>query len=157
MSTPREQQLQEMFDRYLERTAGEPARTAALSLGVDSTYIAKLRGGWRPTRVREELWQRLVKEVGLRAGQVVREAAPAPFGAESRDFYRGKQETLMDVMRWVVDQQAQIGRYLSAISDQPGLPKDLSRAVEDLEAEAAVLDQLPSLPAPAPKKEKRRA
>lgn len=156
VSSPREQQLQEMFDRYLEMTVGEPARTAALTLGVDSTYIAKLRGGWRPSRVREELWQRLVAVMASASRNALREGEVS-YLAQSREYYRGKQDTLMDVMRWVVDQQSQIGRYLRAADEGPARGQSVTPSVDEAEAAEAILDQLPPPAKRAPQQRRKKA
>lgn len=44
-----------MLESHREHTASE----LAVSLGVDRSYVAKLRTGWRPTRVRDDLLGRL--------------------------------------------------------------------------------------------------
>lgn len=139
-----------MFDEYLHATADLPAREAAVTLGVDDTYISKLRTGWRPSRVREELWRNLVGALTKPTYGVVRESGVG-YRGESREYYRGKQDTLMAMMRWVVDQQAQIGAYLRHPDERPPTP-----TVDEVEDEAAVLKQLP-VPDPQQAGKKRRA
>lgn len=139
-----------MFDQYLALTEGQPAVQAAVSLGVDDTYISKLRTGWRPSRVREDLWQRLVAVLSSAARQAVREPAVG-YRGESREYYRGKQDTLMDIMRWVVDQQSQIGAYLRHREGEAITP-----TVDEAEAAEAILDRLPPpQKAPAQQRKKR--
>lgn len=141
-----------MFDRFVALTAGETPRTAAASLGVDNTYITKLRTGWRPSRVREDLWDRLVAVLAsaARGPMSVREGG-SEWNAKSPDYLRGQRDLLSELITWATDKRAKIDPALARSTEE------LSRAVEDLEAEAEVLDQLPPLPAPAPKKQKRRA
>lgn len=101
--------------------------------------------------MRPELLRRLVElDSAQRPARAVREEG-ATYGLEPRDYYRGKQDTLMDVMRWVVGQQAQIGAYLRAHDGPPPTP-----SVDEAEAAEAILEQLPkSRPRQEPKK--RRA
>lgn len=152
MSSPREVQLKEMFDAYVRLVQGESVRAAALTLGVDNTYVARLRSGWRPTRVRDEIWQRLVavlasasRQAGA-GGKTVREQ-DVGYGESSRDYYRGKQDTLMDVMKWVVNQQAQIGEHLRR-------ERVVTPTADEVEAGAAILESLP--PQRAKKQEQKK-
>lgn len=59
MSSPRSQQLEGIIDRILEAHPNHSNVELGASLGVDESYVRKLRDGWRPSRVREELWHRL--------------------------------------------------------------------------------------------------
>lgn len=45
------------------------------SLGVDASYVGKLRGGWRPTRLRPEIWSKFLELDPGGAGADVSEAA----------------------------------------------------------------------------------
>ena len=60
LSSPRAQSLSELLQRVLDAHAEHTASELAVSLGVDRSYVAKLRTGWRPARVREDLHARLV-------------------------------------------------------------------------------------------------
>lgn len=59
MSTPRAEVVRATIDRVLEAHQDRPGVELAGELGVVDSYVTKLRGGWRPTRVRDELWNRL--------------------------------------------------------------------------------------------------
>jgi hypothetical protein len=69
----------------------------------------------------------------------------------------------MGMMRYVIDQQAEIGRFLGALRQTGALPRtaeDLSRAFDEGEAEAELLAQVQRQrpePKPKPQGKKRRA
>jgi len=116
----------------LEAHAAYPSTELALKLGVDDSYVGKLRRGWVPTRVREDLWNRLQ---ALDPGQgptgttAVRERAPT-FGDESRDYYRGMQDATLHMMRAVVSLQTQIGEALRPPAP-PASPTAAARSQPD--------------------------
>jgi len=143
-----------MFDQFLKLMDGTPTVETAVSLGVDNSYISKLRSGWRPTRVRKDLWQRLVAHVAgaARRATEVREG-PGGYRGETHEYFRGQQDTLMDMMRWVVDQQADIGRYLR----DPAKSGDSRLSYEEVEAADAILDSMSPPRARKPEKPKKRA
>jgi hypothetical protein len=59
VSSPNAEKLSALIDRVLATLGNRPQAEVAVSLGVDSTYVQKLRAGWRPTRVRPEILNRL--------------------------------------------------------------------------------------------------
>lgn len=153
LSTPQAVQIRELIDRVLAKHAEHSSVELAASLGVVDSYVSKLRSGWRPTRVRPELHARLKALAGdVGAARSVREDAGAWGGAGSREYYRGKQDTLMDMMRWVVDQQAEIGGYLKR--ERAPAP---SPTADEVEAGAAILESLPPLQPQKPAKHRKRA
>ena len=134
MSSPQADSLRLLVDRVLNASVELTPSQLAARLGVVDSYVSRLRSGWRPTRVREDLWARLAALDPERSHHVVREVGPA-WEARSRDYFAGKQDTLMDVMRWVVDQQAEIGHHLR----QHTIPA--SPSLEAVEEGAAALKQ----------------
>ena len=72
--------MRETFDRVLARFAKHTGTELALKLGVVDSYVTKLRGGWRPVRVRGELWTRL-RELDA--------PAPTANAAARADYYDG--------------------------------------------------------------------
>lgn len=83
--------------------------------------------------------------------------------ADQVSYFRGKQDALMGMMRYVIDQQAEIGRFLGALRQTgalPRTPEDLSRAFDEGEAEAELLARVQRQrpePKPKPQGKKRRA
>jgi hypothetical protein len=59
VSSPSAEDLSALVDRVLESQSRYTQAEVAVSLGVDSTYVQKLRAGWRPSRVRPEILARL--------------------------------------------------------------------------------------------------
>lgn len=97
-----------MLARYAQLSGSGLAAT----LGVADSYVTKLRGGWRPTRVRDDLLEKLS---ALDPGTIATRAAferPPTWGDESRDFYRGMQAAALRMMRTVVELQTEIGEAL---------------------------------------------
>lgn len=74
---------------------------------------------------------------------------------ESVAFYRGKQEALLGMMSYVMEQQAEIGQFLATL--RTGSDRRPSPSLEQAADEAEVLRQLPALPPLAKKKGKRPA
>lgn len=75
MSSPRADRIAALIEAVLKRHRKHTAAELAATLGVDDTYVGKLRRGWRPTRVRLDLWNRLLSlEAETRPG---RRAEPA--------------------------------------------------------------------------------
>lgn len=117
MSTPRARQIHEVFDRVLARYAQLSGAGLAATLGVADSYVTKLRGGWRPTRVRDDLMEKLsALDPGAASSGAAFERPPA-WGDESRDFYRGMQAAALRMMRTVVDLQTEIGEALRTPAD----------------------------------------
>ncbi len=137
-----------MLDQYLQLTAGGTLAEAAVSLGVHESYVSKLRRGWRPDRVREDLFQRLVAFIskGSRDAARVREEG-AGYRGQSREYLRGRQDVLSEIIRWAVDQQATIGPLLGG--DKPPIP-----SVEEAEAADEVLRRELDLRKPQPRAKK---
>ena len=84
--------------------------------------------------MREDLWARLASLDPERSHHVVREVGPT-WEARSREYFAGKQDALMAMMRWVVDQQVEIGHHLR----QGTIPA--SPSLEAVEEGAAALKQ----------------
>lgn len=70
-----------MIDRVLARREEFSNVELAATLGVDESYVRKLRGGWRPSRAREDLWARLAALDPEPRGRAA--------GAGQPDFYNG--------------------------------------------------------------------
>lgn len=118
---------------------------------MHESYVGKLRSGWRPTRVRKDLWDRLVAaSVAATPGGRSTETAALGHRGESRDYYRGQQDVLRDLIGWAIERQASIGPYLKAPADPP------SPTVDEVEEEAAVMSRLPQ-PETPPQAKRRRA
>jgi len=80
LSIPKSEILAARIDRVLRRRAKHSNVELAVSLGVNESYVRKLRGNWRPARVREDLWRRLEALDEAGSPGAVREESP-PYGA----------------------------------------------------------------------------
>lgn len=80
---------------YREHSVAE----VAASLGRTDSYVRKLRGGWRPGRVDEDLWQRLVKLRNELAHGEATGSAPASGHRPISEIPRG-----MDPVTWAAAQ-----------------------------------------------------
>lgn len=152
MSSPQVQQLHEMIERFLRQTAGNTLAQAAASLGVHESYVSKLRRGWRPDRVRGDLIRNLTAALASAPrGGVVREASVS-FGGDdyARGVVAGELSALREMMRWIVQRQAELGARAGVAQDPP------SPTVDEVEDAAAVLSRLP-VPESPPAKKRRRA
>jgi hypothetical protein len=148
VSTPQSDQLREVIDRVLGSLDRFTGVEVASKLGVTDSYVGKLRSGWRPTRVREDLWRRLLSLDPQRSQNIVREVS-GEYAVRSREYFAGKQDTLMEMMRWVVNQQAEIGHHLRQHT-QP-----MSPTLEQIEAGEAALRQVAEREAARAGKKKR--
>jgi hypothetical protein len=146
--------VREVIDRVLRANARLPGVELAAKLGVVDSYVTRLRGGWRPSRVREDLWRRLQSLDPDRSHNVVREVPPA-YAVQSRDYFAGKQDTLMAMMRWVVDQQAEIGRHLRANTIPLEQSERLSPPIAEVAAVEAVSERVAKRDASAPRSRKK--
>lgn len=135
MSSPRAKQLQDLFDSFLASTAGDAPRDVAESLGVDTTYVSKLRAGWRPTRVRDELWNRLNELESRR--RVPAEAARGP------EFYDG---ILFAAQAYSETQARLIATARAGLAATTGTPVPLTPSAAAIADGVAALRQAPPLP-----------
>ena len=89
VSSPLVRPIPELVDRLLRLSAGMAATEVAQAWGgVDGSYVAKLRSGYRPQRMDqdrrrrlEELLARWSSPKGGLSVDMVREAAPAGYGS----------------------------------------------------------------------------
>lgn len=135
MSTPRAQQLSSTIDRVLSAHSEHSGVELAAKLGVDKGYVSRLRGGWRPERVRNDLWIRLAAlDPGIPGA--VSEFARSPYGADAdRARLLAMAENARQIMHLVVDLQTQIGAALRATAPTPLSPDELAdRALEAVDA-----------------------
>lgn len=58
MSSPQSEAIARLVQRVLDSTPDLSTVELGASLGVDSSYITKLRQGWRPSRMRPEILRR---------------------------------------------------------------------------------------------------
>lgn len=126
MSSPRASLLKDLLDRVLERYVESSPAELAAKLGVDKSYVAKLRGGWRPGRVRDDLWERLrLLDPAVTTARVAE--ATAGYGVPPSAHLLALAATAREIMRLVVDLQAQIGEALRSAAPAPAaVPTPLS-------------------------------
>lgn len=135
----------------LKAYAAHSGTELAATLGVEDSYVYKLRKGWRPTRVRDELWSRLQMLDPERSAPVAKEQSP-PWGGESRDYFRGMQDAALRMMRTVVDLQVEIG---AALRQSPDLTPLGSPTAAEIADGLAALDAVDAQKAQAAKRGKR--
>jgi transcriptional regulator with XRE-family HTH domain len=146
--------IPELIARFLELHRGKNASELSRATGIDASYISRWRRGKIPTTLQESTRRKLVSAAGSVEPELpgrVSESPPAYNVSGAREYYRGKQDTLMDMMRWVVDQQAEIGRYLKSAS----VPT--SPTVDEVEEGAAILESIDAQQAQKPARHRKRA
>ena len=112
-----------MFDRVLAKYATHSGQELAVKLGVVDSYVTKLRGGWRPSRVRDDLMAKLsALDPGTGAGPGAAFERTPIWGDERRDYYRGMQAAALRMMHTVVELQTEIGEALKAPAGPEGQP-----------------------------------
>lgn len=106
--------LSALFDRVLGNHERHSNVEFAKMLGVTEAYIRRLRNGWRPGRIRQDLQLKLLSLDAVRTQSVVRETTGQYLTAVDyeRAALDGELRALREMMRYVVQRQAQIGAAL---------------------------------------------
>ena len=86
MSTPQSDRIAELVTRVLGSHARHSSSELAVTLGVNESYVRKLRSGWRPSRVRADLLARLRLAADADASEQRDTVSPV---AGSSEFYDG--------------------------------------------------------------------
>jgi len=123
VSSPKSQQLSGIFDRVLAAHPDHSNVELGASLGVDESYVRKLRDGWRPSRVREELWHRLQS-----ADPQVKQLNPA-----SAEFYDGVLFAAQAMSETITRLLAEARAGLAPIRRAPVEISDRARAATEAE------------------------
>lgn len=143
-------ELRALIDRVLKSHEKDSGVELAVKLGVVDSYVTKLRGGWRPGRVRPELMARLLALGGRAQSMVVREQG-ATYSVESPDYIRGRLDAWRDVVKWAVENQVADAAQLRA-AEGPTSP-----SVDEVEEGAAILESIESQRSQKPVRHRKRA
>lgn len=143
MSSPRAEKLSALIDRVLANFESSTQTELAATLGVDSTYVGKLRGGWRPGRVRQEIHARLTQLDPTGASKASQPAA----------FYDG---ILYAAQAYSETQARLIAMARAGLAAGSGLKAPTTPSFDAIEDGVAALRQVPP-PAKVPSTTKKRA
>lgn len=150
MSSSTSKRISDLVNRVLIVHADRTNVELAATLRVTEGYVRKLRRGWRPSRVREDLMLRLMdlSSDTPRAPRAVAESAAAwSVGGAAR--IRGRLDQIHEMVSWAMRERSQLEAQLDA--------EILSPTADEVEAGAAILESLPPPQSQKPAKNRKRA
>ncbi|MBW7935549.1 MAG: hypothetical protein H3C62_18465, partial [Gemmatimonadaceae bacterium] len=146
--------IPKLIDRLMKATKGLSPAEIAASIGSETTYVRKMRAGFRPQRMDPARRDRIRAFVAdLEGGRTrgVSESEPTVNATglqePASEYYRGMQDAAMRMMRTVVELQAEIGKHLRSQRDAPRQPPTDEEVVAGVELTDLVA---PAKAVPAP-------